>query len=116
MGADSNGGIIGTYSSHNLLIRTNNSNKITVEPTNIGIQTAPSEWIHLSSDPASSKWIRIDATQFSNPPTEQSGTPDTAIGQSVNTNKYLTEPDYWIEIKLGAAGGGIVLIPCYIKG
>ena len=115
MGADGNGGIIGTYSNHNLLIRTNNSNKITVEPNNIGIQTAPSEWIHLSSDPASSKYIRIDATQFSASPTEQGGSPDTAIGQSVNTNKYLTEPDYWIEIKLGAAGG-IVLIPCYIKG
>jgi hypothetical protein len=116
MGADSNGGIIGTYSSHNLLIRTNNWNKITVEPTNIGIQTAPSEWIHLLSDPASSKYILIEATQFSASPIEQSGTPDTAIGQSGNTNKYLTEPDYWIEIKLKAAGPGIVLIPCYIPG
>ena len=116
MGADSNGGIIGTYSNHNLLIRTNNSNKITVEPNNIGIQTTPTQWIHLSSDPASSKWIQIDATQFSASPTEQGGTPDTAIGQSGNTNKYLTEPDYWIEIKLGAAGEDIVLIPCYVKG
>jgi hypothetical protein len=116
MGADSNGGIIGTYSNHNLLIRTNNSNKITVEPNNIGIQTTPTQWIHLSSDPSSNKWIQIDATQVSASPTEQNGTPDTAIGQSGNTSKYLTEPDYWIEIKLGAAGGDIVLIPCYIKG
>jgi len=113
MGADSNGGIIGTYSNHNLLIRTNNSNKITVEPNNIGIQTAPSEWIHLLSDPASSKWIRIDASQNGNPPPLNPGLAGNGYGIVSNDN-YLAEPDYWMEIKLGAAGGGIVLIPCYL--
>ena len=87
--------------------------RIQVDATGTGINTAPSEWIHLLSDPANNKWIQIDATQFSASPTEQGGSPDTAIGQSGNKNKYLTEPDYWIEIKLGAAGG-IVLIPCYV--
>ena len=114
MGADSNGGIIGTYSNHNLLIRTNNSNKITVEPNNIGIQTAPSEWIHLSSDPASSKYILIDATQNGNsPPLTTASTAKNGYGIVINDN-YLAEPDYWMEIKLGAAGGGLVLIPCYL--
>ncbi len=37
----------------------------------------------------------------------------TAIGASANWNKYLTEPDYWMEIKLN---GSIALIPCYNKG
>jgi hypothetical protein len=107
---------IGTNTPSQLFEVVRSSNTKIVAGDNVGIQTATaSEWIHLSSDPASSKYIRIDATQFSASPIEQSGTPDTAIGQSGNTNKYLTEPDYWMEIVLGAAGG-IVLIPCYIKG
>jgi hypothetical protein len=108
---------IGTNTPSQLFEIVRSSNTKIVAGDNVGIQTGTaSEWIHLSSDPASSKYIRIDATQFSASPTEQNGTPDTAIGQSGNTSKYLTEPDYWIEIKLGAAGGDIVLIPCYIKG
>jgi hypothetical protein len=90
--------------------------RIQVDATGTGINIAPAEWIHLSSDPVSSKYIQIDATQFSASPTEQGGSPDTAIGQSGNKNKYLTEPDYWIEIKLDAAGPSIVLIPCYVPG
>jgi hypothetical protein len=98
-------------------VRTSSATKILAEAGgNVGIQTTPSEWIHLSSDPANSKYIQIDAIQFSASPTEQGGSPDTAIGQSANKNKYLTEPDYWIEIKLDAAGPSIVLIPCYIPG
>jgi hypothetical protein len=115
MGADSNGGIIGTYSNHNLLIRTNNSNKITVEPNNIGIQTAPSEWIDLFSEPASSKYIQIAADQISNSPTEYTATPNKIYGTLTQDANVLGTPDYWMEIKLGAnAGGAIVLIPCYL--
>jgi hypothetical protein len=107
---------IGTSTPDELLSVVRSGNPKIIAGDNVGIQTNPEEWIHLLSDPASSKYIRIDATQFSASPTEQGGTPDTAIGQSGNANKYLTEPDYWIEIKLGAVGGDIVLIPCYIKG
>jgi len=115
MGADSNGGMVGTYSSHNFAIRTNNSNKITVEPTNIGIQTNPGEWIDLYSDPASSKYIQITADQYSNsPPLTTLSTAKNGYGIVGNDN-YLAEPDYWMEIKLGGnPGGAIVLIPCYL--
>ncbi|MGA1049020.1 MAG: hypothetical protein ACO3UU_13515, partial [Minisyncoccia bacterium] len=90
--------------------------RIQVDATGTGINTAPNNWIHLSSDPSSSKYIQIDATQNGNSPPTTSGqpAPDISLGNSLNPRVYLSEPDYWMEIKLGAAGGGVVLIPCYL--
>jgi len=80
----------------------------------VGLQTTPTEWIHLSSDPASSNYILINADQTSNPPPlTTASTAKNGYGIVGNEN-YLAEPDYWMEIKLGAAGPGIVLIPCYL--
>ena len=112
MGADSSGGIVGTYSSHDFVIRSNNGDKIVAEAGgNIGIQTTPAEWIHLSSDPASNLYLQIDAAQTSNPPPLTAMAPDTGYG--ITTNKYyLAEPNYWMEIKLN---GTVVLIPCYTQ-
>ena len=85
-----------------------------VAGTNVGIQTgSAAEWIHLVSSPSSSQYIRIDATQNSQLPPLNVGTAKNGYGIVTNEN-YLAEPDYWMEIKLGAAGGGIVLIPCYL--
>ncbi|NDC25908.1 MAG: hypothetical protein EBZ49_17505, partial [Proteobacteria bacterium] len=88
-----------------------------VAGTNVGIQTgSAAEWIHLSSDPASSKYIRIDATQTSlAPPFGNSSTDynSAKVYGAVDYNSILSFPDYWMEIKLGAAGG-VVLIPCYL--
>jgi hypothetical protein len=82
----------------------------------VGLQITPTEWIHLSSDPASSKYILINADQTSNPPPlTAASTAKNGYGIVGNEN-YLAEPDYWMEIKLGAAGDGIVLIPCYLPG
>ena len=111
MGADSNGGIVGTYSNHKLLIRTNNSDKITIEPTNIGIQqSTPAEWIHLSSDPSTSKYIRIDATKTSNDPNFIGDVTVMSTWGNIDDTRALGTPDVWMEIKLN---GNIVLIPCY---
>ena len=78
---------------------------------NVGIQTGTaSEWIHLSSDPASNKYLQIDAAQTSNSPPLNGGTAKDGYG-IVGNDIYLAEPDYWMEIKLG---GTIVLIPCYL--
>jgi hypothetical protein len=80
---------------------------------NVGIQTLPSDWIHLSSDPAASKYLNIDAAQTSNsPPITAASVAKNGYGIVANEN-YLAEPDYWMEIKLG---GTIVLIPCYLPG
>lgn len=106
---------IGTSTPSQLFEVVRSGNSKIVAGTNVGIQIATAtDWIHLSSSPASSNYINIDAAQTSLPPTEQNnGAPDTAIGASANWNKYLTEPDYWMEIKLN---GTIALIPCYNKG
>ena len=109
MGADNNGGIVGTYSSHDFVIRSNNSDKIYVQTSNIGIQTTPSEWIHLSSEPASNQYLQIDAALNSTVPAPVTGNASKGYGIVAN-NYYLAEPDYWMEIKLN---GTIVLIPCY---
>ena len=110
MGADTTlNGIVGTYSNHDFVIRSYNSNKIYLQNPNVGIQTSPSEYIHLYSDPNSGQYLQIDAPQASNAPPLTALSPDTGYG--ITTNKYyLAEPDYWMEIKLG---GNIVLIPCY---
>ena len=80
---------------------------------NVGIQTVPTDWIHLSSDPASSKFLKIDAQQNVNSPLEEGDSPTIAIkGNSGTDNrKYLSEPYRWIEIKI--YNDEIVLIPCY---
>ena len=106
---------IGTSTPSQLFEVVRSGNSKIVAGTNVGIQIATAtDWIHLSSSPASNNYINIDAARTSLPPTEQNnGAPDTAIGASVNWNKYLTEPDYWMEIKLN---GTIVLVPCYNKG
>ena len=80
---------------------------------NVGIQTEPLDWIHLSTDPGASKYLRIDAPQVSNPPPlTTASTAKNGYGIVGNEN-YLAEPDYWVEISLD---GIIVLIPCYIPG
>jgi hypothetical protein len=82
----------------------------------VGLQITPTEWIHLSSDPASSNYILINADQTSNSPLLTAASKATNGYGIVGNENYLAEPDYWMEIKLGAAGGGIVLIPCYLPG
>ena len=106
---------IGTNTPSQLFEVVRSSNTKIVAGDNVGIQTGTaSEWIHLSSDPASSKYIQIDATQNGNsPPLTAASTAKNGYGIVINEN-YLAEPDYWMEIKLGAAGPGIVLIPCYL--
>jgi len=91
------------------------NNKIIAEAAgNVGIQTTPSEWIHLSSDPASSKYLRIDAVQNGNPPPDYNpngGYQVNRLWGSTLDDNALGTPDYWMEIKLN---GGIVLIPAYL--
>jgi hypothetical protein len=107
---------IGTSTPDELLSVVRSGNPKIIAGDNVGIQTNPGEWIHLSSDPASSKYILIEADQVSNlPPLTAASTAKNGYGIVGNEN-YLAEPDYWMEIKLGAAGGGIVLIPCYLPG
>jgi hypothetical protein len=114
MGADGTlTGMVGTYSSHDFVIRSNNSDKITLSAGGqVGIQTSPSEWIHLASDPPGGKYLQIDALQASNAPPYTS--PPSFIENIVGPGgdgAVLGLPDYWMEIKLG---GTIVLIPCYL--
>ena len=91
------------------------NNQIQIDSANnrVGIQTTTaSDWIHLSSDPASSKYLRIDATQTSNGPqqTPVPGTFNYVAGPGTD-DAVLGLPNYWMEIKLN---GNIVLIPCYV--
>lgn len=97
-------------------VRTSSATKILAEAGgNVGIQTTPSEWIDLFSEPVSSKYIQIAADQISNSPTEYTATPNRIYGTLTQDANVLGTPDYWMEIKLGAnAGGAIVLIPCYL--
>ena len=90
------------------------NNKIIAEAGgNVGIQIEPLDWIHLSTDPGTSKYLRIDAPQVSNPPPlTAASVAKNGYGIVVNEN-YLAEPDYWMEISLD---GTIVLIPCYLPG
>jgi len=91
-----------------------------INTTGYGIQTAsPSAWIHLSSAPWNSRWIRFDAERNAAvPPENNAGPPDTGIGTNGAVNKYLQEPDVWMEVILDSAGkgGAVVLIPCYLPG
>lgn len=80
---------------------------------NVGIQTVPTDWIHLSSDPANNKYLNIDATQNSSPPNEYNPSGGNTVNRvwgNIVDDYVLGTPDYWMEIKLD---GNIVLIPCY---
>jgi len=113
MGADNNGGIVGTYSNNDFSIRNNNTDKILLQGINVGIQIPPLEWIHLSSEPVGSKYLQIDAAQASNnPPFYAPGGGNTVsrVWGNIGDDYVLGTPDYWMEIKLD---GTVVLIPCY---
>ena len=93
---------------------TNGIRRVRMDNTGVGVHTDPSAHIHLSTDPATSKWLRIDATRSALAPDERNnGAPDTGVGSLVNNGKYLAEPNYWMEIYLGTVK---VLVPCYIEG
>jgi len=81
---------------------------------NVGIQTpgSPESWVHISSDPASSNYLRIDAQNQFFPVLTTNVSPKDGFGDTSN-NRYLAEPDYWMEIELNS-NGNIVLIPCYL--
>jgi len=104
---------IGTSTPNSYLSVVNSGNIKLEAGDNVGIQILPEEWIHLYSDPNSGKYIRIDGDQISQSPPLTVASPGKGYGITLDGN-YLAEPDYWMEIKLGAAGGGIVLIPCYL--
>jgi hypothetical protein len=93
---------------------TVNSTKLEVT-TNVGIQTSALSWVHISSSPVDSKYLRIDAVQdkdFTTTYIPDSGnTVNEVIGNVTNGN-VLGQPDYWMEIELNSTGN-IVLIPCY---
>ena len=93
---------------------TSGTSRSIINNTGFGIQTVPTEWIHLSSDPLNSKFLRIDAAQaLANPPdygASGGGGVDRIIGNTLDNNTLGT-PDYWMEIKLN---GAKVLIPCYL--
>jgi hypothetical protein len=93
---------------------TNGIRRVRMDNTGVGVHTDPSAHIHLSTDPATSKWLRIDATRNALAPDERNnGAPDTGVGSLVNNGKYLAEPNYWMEIYLGTVK---VLVPCYTEG
>ncbi len=120
-GLNSNDTDTGIYfpSGNTIGLSTNGTARAVINDTGFGIQTTPSNWIHLSSTPSSSKWIRFDATRNANvPPQNNLGAPDTGIGTLGANNKYLQEPDVWMEVILDSAGkgGAVVLIPCYLPG
>jgi len=75
----------------------------------VGLQTPPTDTIHLSTDVGGGSYIRIDATSAQAPPVNLAS---AKSGYGITTNSYfLAEPDYWMEIKLD---GTVVLIPCYL--
>jgi hypothetical protein len=120
-GLNSNDTNTGIYfpSSDTIGFATSGTSRSIINNTGFGIQTTPSAWIHLSSSPILSNWIRFDAARNANvPPENNAGPPDTGIGTNGAINKYLQEPDVWMEVILDSAakGGGIVLIPCYLPG
>jgi hypothetical protein len=88
--------------------------KLVVGSTNVGLQIVPNEWIDIASYPTDNKYIRIRANRVSNLPQLNAGTANEGYG-IVDNNRYLAEPDYWIEIKLAGDGADApVLIPCFL--
>ena len=96
-----------------------NNNELIVDG-GVGLQTpgGTEAWVHIGTDPANGKRMRIDATQTSNNPPTVATTPDKIIGNqavSFNITEALGAPDYWMEIELNS-NGNIILIPCYTPG
>ena len=86
---------------------------VTTDNGFVGLQQSfPTEQIHITSDPVNGKYLQIDAGQTSNAPRQVVDSPATAIIGSAagDSTVYLSEPRWWMEIKLD---GNIVLIPCY---
>lgn len=97
-----------------IALATNGTRRLRADATGVGFQVDPAHWIHLSTDPGSSKYLNIDSTQSSNSPLDYTpsggNTVNKVIGITQDSN-VLGTPDYWMEIKLD---GVIVLVPCYI--
>lgn len=97
-----------------IALATNGTRRLRADATGVGFHVDPAHWIHLSTDPGSSKYLNIDSTQSSNPPLDYTpsggNTVNKVIGITQDSN-VLGTPDYWMEIKLD---GVIVLVPCYI--
>ena len=106
---------IGTNNPSQLLSVVDGGNSKLLIGTNVSIQTsALDSWIYLFSDPAGSKYIRIDAAQTSNlPPKYVPTSPANNIYGNTADDYALGTPDHWMEIKLN---GNVVLIPCYSPG
>jgi hypothetical protein len=85
---------------------------VTTDSGFVGLQqSSPAEYIHITSDPASTKYLQIDAAQASNPPPRYlPGVPAKEIYGQTADDFALGTPDYWMEIILN---GNTVLIPCY---
>jgi hypothetical protein len=86
---------------------------VTTDSGFVGLQqSSPAEYIHITSDPSSTKYLRIDAIQASNPPPRYGPVvPAKELYGQTADDFALGTPDYWMEIKLD---GNIVLIPCYL--
>jgi len=106
---------IGTNDPSQLLSVVDGSNSKLLIGTNVSIQTsALDSWIYLFSDPAGSKYIRIDAAQTSNSPLRYvPASPAKEIYGNTADDYALGTPDYWMEILLD---GSVVLIPRYSPG
>ena len=88
---------------------------VTTDNGFVGLQqSSPAEYIHITSDPSSTKYLQIDAAQASNPPPRYLPTvPAKELYGQTADDYALGTPDYWMEIILN---GNTVLIPCYTPG
>ena len=96
-----------------IALATNGVRRLRADATGVGVHIDPTHWIHLSTDPGSSKYLNIDSTQSSNSPLDYNPAGGNTINKVIGINQdsnVLGTPDYWMEIKLD---GVIVLIPCY---
>lgn len=96
-----------------IALATNGVRRLRADATGVGVHINPTHWIHLSTDPGSSKYLNIDSTQTSNSPLDYTPAGGNTINKVIGINQdsnVLGTPDYWMEIKLD---GVIVLIPCY---
>jgi hypothetical protein len=101
-----------------IALATNGTRRLRADANGVGIHVDPSAWIHLSSAPWNSKWIRFDAERNAAVPPQNGGNPSAGITTNGSLDKYLAEPDVWMEVILDSAGkgGAVVLIPCYLPG
>jgi len=106
---------IGTSTPSELFEVVRSGNTKIAAGDNVGIQTTPSEWIHLHSTPGGGKYLQIDAEKISNDPGLYPANGDNRVNNlwgNIQDNDALGTPDYWMEIKI--YNGNIVLIPCYL--